>query len=580
MFSRYYQSELTYLRELGKEFAAANPSLAGMFAERGGDPDVDRLMEGFAFLVARIRERIDDAVPEVIDSVAQLVVPQLARPIPACSVVEFRPNYSALRGVHTMEPGTELGSEAVGGTQCRFRTTAPCDLLPLELRRASLDQARASSPRIVLSFQRRGGAALWSENGSMRLFLHGPLGLTSAVFLWLHQHLGSVIFRCAGKERVLDEGRVTPLGLTPDFRLLPWPALAPDGLRLLQEYFTLEAKMLFVEISGLAAVPPDEVGDTFDVVLEFNRPPPLPERLDEDLFRLHCVPVINLFGISADPISRDIKVHEHLVRASGIDPHHMEVYSIDQVIGIGAQRGSRRQYFPFHSFAHLDELSTTRAFFTTRRAPSPIDGATDTYLSLLTPADETPDLSEEVLSIELTCTNRNQTAELRIGDICRPTPRSPTLAKFSNVTEVTRSARPPIGAEMHWRMVSHLALNVHTITDLPALKALLHLYNLHKESDHQRSRANELRINSVRSIASEPERRIIDRVPVRGFHTHVEVGEDGYASLGDAFLFGCALNWLFATEVPINSFHRLSLSVHPLGVEFTWPPTTGTQPVF
>jgi type VI secretion system protein ImpG len=580
MFSRYYQSELTYLRELGKEFAAANPALAGLFAERGGDPDVDRLIEGFAFLSARIRERIDDAVPEVIDAVAQLVVPQLACPVPACSIVEFRPNYSALRGVHTMERGTELGSEVTAGTQCRFRTTAPCDLMPLELRRASLDQARASSPRIVLAFQRRGGTALWSERGALRLYLHGPLGLTSAVFLWLHQHLGSVIFRTGGRERVLEEGRVTPIGLTPDFELLPWPPLAPDGLRLLQEYFTLEAKLLFVEVSGLAAIPPEEVGDTFEVVLEFNRPPALPERLDEDLFKLHCAPVINLFGVSADPVSRDLRVNEHLIRASGVDPHHMEVYSVDEVIGIGAQRGSRRQYHPFHSFSHLDEAATNRAFYTVRRAPSPIDSATDTYLSLLTPADEAPDLSEEVLSIELTCTNRNLAAELRIGDICKPTPRSPSLAKFANLTEVTRPARPPIGSEMHWRLVSHLALNVHTITNVVALKALLHLYNFHKESDHQRSRANELRINSVRAVTSEPERRIIDRVPVRGFHTHVEVEEDGYASLGDAFLFGCTLNWLFATEVPINSFHRLTLSVHPLGVEFTWPPTTGTQPVF
>ena len=119
MFSRYYQSELTYLRELGKEFAAANPSLAGLFAERGGDPDVERLLEGFAFLASRIRERIDDAVPEVIDAVTQLVVPQLSRPIPACSIVEFQPNYSALRGIHRIERDTELGTVQVRGTQCR-----------------------------------------------------------------------------------------------------------------------------------------------------------------------------------------------------------------------------------------------------------------------------------------------------------------------------------------------------------------------------------------------------------------------------------------------------------------------------
>jgi type VI secretion system protein ImpG len=574
MFSRYYQSELTYLRELGKEFAAANPSLAGLFAERGGDPDVERLLEGFAFLASRIRERI-------IDAVTQLVVPQLSRPIPACSIVEFQPNYSALRGIHRIERDTELGTVQVRGTQCRFRTTAHVDLLPLELRRTRLDQTVQTTPKIVLGFRRRGGSVLWPEDGTMRLFLHGPLGLTSTVFLWLHQNLRGVVFREGPHHETRLSGAGTrPLGIMPGFELLPWAELAPDGLRLVQELFTLPQKLLFVELHGLGAIRSDDVGEDFEVVLELDRPPPLPERIDEDLFRLHCVPVVNLFPTSADPISRDVRVHEHLVRAAGIDPLHMEVYSIDGVTGLSSQRQSRRRYAPFHHFSHLEEESADRAFYTVRRTPSPIDGAFDTYLSVMTPKDVAPDFSEEVFSIDLTATNRALPTELRIGDICKPTQRSPTLAKFSNLTEVTRPARPPIGAEKHWRLVSHLALNVNTLTNPKALRGLLHLYNLHTEADHQRSRANELRVNAIRAVQTGAERLVIDRVPVRGFHTHVEVEEDGFVSVGDAFLFGCALDWLFVTEVPLNAYHRLTMGIHPLGMEFEWPATTGTQPVF
>lgn len=580
MFSRYYQSELTYLRELGKEFAAANPSLAGLFAERGGDPDVERLLEGFAFLASRIRERIDDAVPEVIDAVTQLIVPQLSRPIPACSIVEFQPNYSALRGIHRVEKHTELGTNPIHGTQCRFRTTASIDLLPLELRRTRLDQTVQSTPKIVLHFRRRGGSVLWPEDGTMRLFLHGPLGLTSTVFLWLHQHLKGVVFREGQHETRLNQAGTRPLGLMPGFELLPWAEYAPDGLRLAQEYFTLSQKLLFVELFGLDDMMSEEVSEDFEIVLEFDRPPPLPERIDEDLFRLHCVPAVNLFTISADPITRDVRVHEHLIRAAGIDPMHMEVYSIDAVMGLSAQRQSRRRYAPFYHFSHLEEESSDRAFYAVRRTPSPIDGAFDTYLSVMTPKDVAPDFSEEVFSIDLTCTNRALPTELRIGDICKPTPRSPTLAKFSNLTEVTRPARPPIGAEKHWRLVSHLALNVNTLTNPKALRGLLHHYNMHTESDHQRSRTNEIRANAIRTVVSKAERLVIDRVPVRGFHTHVEVDEDGFVSVGDAFLFGCTLNWLFVTEVPLNAYHRLTMTIHPLGVEFEWPATTGTQPVF
>jgi type VI secretion system protein ImpG len=580
MFSKYYQSELTYLRELGKEFAAANPALAGLFAERGGDPDVERLLEGFAFLASRIRERIDDAVPEVIDAVSQLVVPQLAQPIPACSVVEFLPNYSALRGVHLIDRGTELGSNPIKGTQCKFRTTSPIHLLPLELKRTSLDQTSQNITKLILHFQRRGGTMLWPESGSVRLFLHGPLGLTSTIFLWLMRNLKNVVFMEGTREVRLPSARVHPLGLQPDFSLLPWPDYAPDGLRLIQEYFTLSPKLLFVELEGLNDVRSEEVGERFQLVLEFEKPPKLPERVDDDLLKLHCVPVINLFECSADPITRDVRVHEHLVRGGGLNPHHMEIYSVDSVIGLSSQRQTRRLYAPFYHFSHLEEDAADRAFFAVRRTPSPIDNAIDTYLSVTTPSDVEPDFSEEVFSIDLTCTNRALPTELKYGDICKPTPRSPTLAKFSNITEVTRPARPPIGSEAHWRLVSHLALNVNSLTNPRALRGLLHHYNLHIDSDHQRSRTNELRVNAIRSVTSQPERIVIDRVPMRGFHTHIEVDAEGFVSVGDAFIFGCTLDWLFITEVPLNSYHRLSMSVHPLGVEFEWPATTGTQPVF
>lgn len=579
MFSRYFQSELTYLRELGKEFASLNPSLAGLFAERGGDPDVDRLLEGFAFLTSRIRERIDDAVPEVIDAVTQLILPQVSKTIPACSVVEFSPNFSALRGIHTIEAKTELGSIPIEGTQCRFRTTVPLELMPLELKQTTLDQTTEKSPRIHLHFQRRGGTIPWPEHGRIPLCISGPHGLAATVFLWLNQHLKGISFK-GTQEVPLPEATVAPLGLSPDFPLLAWPEAAPDGLRLMQEMFTLPSKLLFVEVRGLEKVPEEVVGSSFELVFEFDRPPSLPERLDEDLFRLHCVPVVNLFETSADPITRDTRVHETLVRAAGVNPLHMEVYSVDSVIGLSSQRQSRKTYTPFYSFSHLEEEAAERAFFTLRRTPSPLDNGIDTYLSVLTPSDVEPNFDEEVFSIDLTCSNRSLPTELRLGDICKPTPRSPTVAKFVNITEVTRPARPPIGSEAHWRLVSHLALNVHTLTDVEALKGLLSHYDHHRESDHQRSRTNERRINALRSISAVPELRIIDRVPVRGFHTQIEVEESGYSSVGDAFLFGCALNWLFATEVPLNSYHRLTMSVHPLGVEFEWQPTTGTQPIF
>ncbi|HHH31546.1 MAG TPA: type VI secretion system baseplate subunit TssF, partial [Polyangiaceae bacterium] len=502
MFSKYYQSELSYLRELGQEFSEANPSLAGLFAEQGGDPDVDRLLEGFAFLTARIRERIEDAVPEIIDALAEMIVPQYTRTLPACSVVEFLPQQTALRGRHTLPAGTEVGARPVQGTTCLFRTTVALELLPLSLHEFTFDHSVEAHPEIRLGFRSSQSAdALLAETKSLRLFLHGPLGLTTTTYLWMLRHLKDVVYVGAdGYKMSLGPRAIHPVGVSPEQPMLPWPELAPDGLRVIQEYFTLAQKLMFVDIRGLDRVPSEHATEQFVLKFIFDRPPALPERLDKDNFRLHCVPVVNLFEVSADPIARDRRQHEYLLRAAGTNPLHMEIYQVKGVTGLLANRRGRREYTPFYSYEHVSKAKGDQAFHFTRRARSPIDNGLDTYLTVLTPADVEPDFEEETLSIDLLCTNRTLPAELRAGDISVPTPRSPTIARFRNLTQVTRPVRPPVASELQWRLVAHLALNIRTLANTESLRSLLGLYNFHELADQQLGRQNRLRIESIRDV--------------------------------------------------------------------------------
>jgi type VI secretion system protein ImpG len=577
LFSKYYQSELTYLRELGREFAQQNPSLAGPFAERGGDPDVERLLEGFAFLAARIRERIDDAVPEVVESLADLLLPHYLRSIPGFSVVAFAPHPTALRGRHRVEAGTELGTKPVQGTACTFRTVGPLDLVPLTLVKATLDPALEHTPALHLRFRttEAGRGAVFQKDG-FRVFLHGQLALTATLFLWFDKYLSEVTYSASDGNVPLGIDTVKTLALDPPFALTPWPKFGAIGTRLLGEYFAFAPKLLFFDITGLDRLSPE--GPTeFDIAFRFHRPPKLPERCEVDNFRLHCAPVVNLFETSADPIPRDWRMHEYLLRAAGVNPLHMEVYSVNNVVGLRAARRGRREYSPFFDYSHAD--SRDRAFFTVRRARSPIDSGVDTYLSVMTPRDISPELEEETFSIDLTCTNRRLPAELRVGDISVPTPRSPTIAKFANITPVTKPVRPPFGTEVHWRLLGHLALNLRSVGDPDVLRSTLNLYNLYEEADQQLGRANELRANGVRSVSMKTARRLIDNAPVRGIHTVVELDEANYAGPGDAALFGNVLDSFFADRVNINSFHQLTVRLHPSGIEWTWKPRNGDDPL-
>ena len=577
MFSKYYQSELTYLRELGREFARANPTLTRALADREGDPEVERLLEGFAFLTARIRERADDALPEVIDSLGQLTVPQLFRQIPACSTVQFSANAAAIRGHYRVAPGTELASRAVQGTQCTFRTITPVDLLPIRLEGATMDPSTESRPKIRLRF-RAESEPKWPDHGRLRLFLDGPLGLSSTVFFWLAEYLTAAELETRGQAYPLANKVELP-GVGAGFRLLPWPDTVPEGLCLLQEYFTMPAKLLFVDLPGFANLPEGALGENFDIVFHFRDPPKLPERLTSNLFQPHCTPVVNLFEADGAPIKQSSRVHEHLLRALNRDPHHTEIYSVNSVTGID-QRGSRRiTYDPFFAFSHLNKPRDEQRYYSVRRDRSPIDNAIDTYLSVLTPSDVAPDLEERVLSLELSCTNRQLPSELRPGDISQPTSGSPTVASFRNLTRVTRPTRPPIGAEKHWRLVSHLALNTRSLAHADVLSSLLTLYNVHEETDQQLYEANRLRIGAIRSVRATRERRVFERVPMVGLHTEVELDETGFAEIGDAYLFGCALQRLLTSESPINCFQRLTINLYPSNKSIGWKPETGTQPL-
>lgn len=576
MFSKYYLSELTYLREMGRAFGLANPTVAGLLVERGADPDVERLLEGFAFLTARIRERVEDDIPEMVHVLTDLLLPHYLRPLPASTIIEFTPQTRALRGRSRVPAGVEMAAQPLDGTSCTFRTTADVDLLPLTLEDAQLDKSSAIAPVLRLSFQtNETGRAEVFKPGGLRLFIHAELATSSLILLWLLRYCRGVEVRLGSGRKVwLPATAIHPIGFDRKFQLLPW-LRASEGYRQLQEYFTLPEKFLFFEVHQLENVAPAE--DRFELAFHLERPPPLEARVGRDMFRLHCAPAINLFSASAHPLRHHTLDREHLLRASDMDPKHSEVYSVDSVTGLMAGRNDRRIYRPFFDFAYGAGEGMEPAFYRLRRAPSPIDDGIDTYLSLETARDVVPALSEETLSVDLTCTNRSLPTRLQVGDVCLATFTSPPQARFKNITPVSRPARAPLGTELHWRLLSHLAINQNSLADAAVMRRLLELYNFHAITDDLTGRANRLRTNAVRAVEVRPCTRFLEGVPVRGNRTAVELEESGFMGTGDSFLFGCILDELLASNVTLNAFNELVLRLQPSQMEYSWLPRNGTQ---
>jgi type VI secretion system protein ImpG len=582
LFSRYYESELAYLRNLGREYGRAFPAVAGLLAERSGDPDVERLLEGFAFLTARVRERLDDDVPEIIHTLTDLLLPHYLRTLPACSIVEFTPVAGALRTRQRIARNTELAASPVEGTACRFRTTSDVDLLPVTLQDVILDTSKPSQPavRIQLQTHEAGRAAVFHPDG-LRIYLHGEPAVTAMLFLWFSHYLRGVSVRgTSSGARGVDLGRkaMRAVGFDPECAMIPWPKFAPGGYRLLQEYFTLPSKFYFFDIRGLDAFA-SRAEDRFEIVLQFERPPALPAQIDKNIVKLHCAPVINLFATDADPLKVDPNVNEYLLRASEIDPRHMEIYSLDRVTGLQAGRTDRKEYAPFFDFMHAIRVEDVPAYYRARKSTSPLDDGIDTWLSLHSPRDVSNNPVEETLSIEVSVTNRGLPSQLRAGDICVPAPGSPPFARFKNITHVTLPIRPPFGKALHWRLISHLALNYRSLADAEALRSVLALYNFQAIVDRQRGSANTRRIESIRTVGTRPVERLVKGVPVRGVGSTVELDESGFTGEGDLYLFASVIDEVLAAHAGLNTFSELKARAHPSQAEYQWTAKSGRQTI-
>jgi type VI secretion system protein ImpG len=587
VFSRLYPRELRFLREQGPRFAGAHPNTAGLLAGRSDDPDVARLEEGFAFIAAKIHERLDREMPESVRALWSSLFPHYLRSIPACSVVEFSPEIAGLRERLTVPAGYEVAALPMEGTSCRFRLAWPCDLLPLTLENASADRPTSGSSQLRLEFSAsRGAIPHIAGDPGIRLFLHGEFAVTTALWLSLVRHCRAVRVRPldgTGQEHELGPQIIRPVGFDPDHALLPWPPLALEGYRVVQEYFTMPQKFLFVDLRPL---PRDSVSERFEIAFLFTRPLELPGRLSPGTFRLHCAPVINLFSASAEPIRSDLPGSEHLLRPAGVEHHHAEVYSVDSVVGLRPEGGERREHPPFHSYEHNLNPGAGGAFTWVRRELAPSGAGLDSFLSVTTPRGVTPDPSREVLSIALTCTNRALAGQVRSGDIsipASPSPASPSPASpspvpapFKNLLPATTPTPPPRESAQLSNLVQHLFAAPDAFQDPQALRDLLALYDFAGIAEPETS-ANSKRIDAILTLESLPIRRVFQGAALRGMSVLVELEEARFASQGEAVLFGSVINELLASRAVVGSFVELKIRLQPSRAEYAWPARSGAQ---
>lgn len=592
-FKRYFQSELTALRQDGKRLAERNPALASSLGDSGRDPDVDRLLESFAFLTGRLRQKIDDDLPELTHSLMNLLWPNYMRPLPSFSMLQFQPLKDAA-GLQVPR-NTPVQAKKVQGVHCQFRTAYDTEVLPLALN--ALNYA-ASGDGVTLTLQ----LGMTSEKAfdllllkRLRLHLAGEKYISQTLYLDLLHYLKSidiVLLDAAGKPVSDDSGQdlrplrlgpehVRPVGFAEEQALIPYPLNTFRGYRYLQEYFAFADKFMFVDLDGLDCikrVPQALLKQTRGLELRFTIQKADVQRVPATLenVRLYCTPVANLFQHDANPITLDGKQAQYSLRPHELEPNHCGIFSVDAVTSLQSGNKHAEHYVPFESFEHDHGAgaSKPRPHYSVRHQPSLKGQGLDTYLSF---SQGTVGQSLTV-SVELTCTNQNLPLQLKKGDISERCTGTPKDIVFSNITPATPSYAPPLHSDYLWKLISNMSLNYLSLANVNALRVILETYDLPRYYDQQADRTSRKKLDGLTHIGHTYGSRLFRGLPVRGISTELTMNPDNYECEGAMYLFACVLNEFFALYTSINSFHQLHVK-STQGQEYTWTPRMGLQPL-
>ncbi len=571
----YFEAEMRLLQESAQDFARAHPEQARMLnllEVKDRDPYVERLLEGMAYLTAQIRYHLENDIPEVSETLLNQLWPHFLRPYPSATIVQFAPRPGQLQQTQRIARHEVLRSEAVGPDHqaCRFRTVEAVTLNPVTLAKLGIEEPAGGGTVFRLQFQLDPGVNVANLDLS-RLRIHFHADPAVALFLH-HQFTGEVrrvrvAFPDTPKTPPVELGAreaLRPAHLGAESTLIESSGRSFHGFQLLQDYFCFREKYLFVEVHGLERVDWPRQLQTFELEVTVNGLCPQDHRIDADNFRLHCVPAVNLFPESAEPILLNHRRAEYPVLTDPKTGDAIEVYSIETVVGLDSETGERHEYTPMYSFQHRKRNGR---YYHYQRRPSG-DGRDTITLSV----GGARRLVEESLSVDILATNGDLPRRyLREGDIKMGSETLPSYVSVHNITRPSPLRRPPARQRYQWDLVSHLSLNYSSITRLDMLQQLLRLYDWTEDEQNQR------RIDGIRQVEVVPVERLQRGALLRGMEIRLLLHEDHYRSQADIHLFGQMLHHFFSMYASVNSFVQTRIQCHPTNKVMTWEPLPGAR---
>lgn len=619
----YYNQELIYMRELAGEFAQAHPKIArrlGMQAGDVADPYVERLIESFCFMSARMQIKLDAEFPRFTGRLLEVLYPNYVAPTPSMAVARLYPSRTEgnLVDGFPIARGTAFTARIPAGetTACEFRSGQDVTIYPLEIVEARLTGIPPDIPALDsyvpahtqvrgalrLRLRTTGEAKMSRLRGLDRLpvYLAGDEQVASHLFELLHAAGVATLtgepgqFTTRGrplhavtKNAVVHDGFGTEQGLLP----LTWSKF--HGHNLLHEYFACPSRFYFFTLTGLEdGLQQVDSREVEIVVLLDQSPDRLANLVDASRFALFCTPVINLFPKRTDRIDLSAGESEFHVVPARLAPLDYEVFSVETMSGQVDLTSAQLEFRPLYQTLNNDEGNYGRYFSTRRERRLMSDSArrygtrtpyigSEMFVSLVDQHEAPYAENIRYLSVNAHVTNR---------DLPRLVPRdgiddltmadSAPLETIGLIRAPTAPQAPYAERETAWRLIRQLNFNYLPLEDLDhrpggqGLRDLLRLFLNDGNTEHRRQ------VESLVGVKTRPvTRKLPGNGPLvfgRGIECSLTVDENGFSGTSP-YLFGVVLEHYLARHVSINSFTQTEMHSMQRGRVARWPVRMGAR---
>lgn len=637
-FRDTYNRELSLLYERASEFAAEYPGIAdrlGGLLRDNTDPAVAGLLEGTAFLAARVQLKMQEEFRGFTEELLEQIFPDALAPLPSMMLVQAHPPFDNkdLDDGLTVASGAYIDARFVDADQrvsCRYRLGSAVTLWPLLLSdityhdgpaglsalglepaagtvagvQINLDRPQSSSqgpiadlPLSDLTFHLTGAFAQ-----AVRLYEQVHCNLTRATLRYLDAQGDPVFIR-------LPPDCLHQIGFHADERLLPHSSKLFDGFAQLREAFAFSRKYLGFRLTGLQAAVPLVRANTCQLLLEFDSSDAmLSAGLRKGDISLHCATAVNLFEETASQVRLDTKRHEYVVTPDSSPVTHYEIHALQSVYA--HYPGSRRKV-PVHPLYGLpdDQIAPAQAlYFTTKRKRRRLTAhekrfgrkhryrGTETFISLYEPPKSQGDTGEAAqrLQIRALCSNRHlpeylpiagavddfhvvDDISITLGCVAGPTPPREPLSEIE-----LRGPHRAMQGDVYWRLISYLSLSHFGLDDrgkegsAAALREILSLFADISDTTTQ------AQITGITGLQTRQITRSVQRAdgffPARGIEIRLTFDEDAYEGTG-IVLMGAILDRFLAEYANINSFTQTVIVSQQRGVLKRWAPRTGSGPL-